>query len=177
MLFVGFSLHPEQFSWQLWPEMFIGLPDRGLVFTEPLIFHLLITVWTLLTGIINSLDIFLYPFPVLYSSTTFSHRSVDNSFAFPMTHNPKTSVAGWKMQESVWIPETHSHAFMHTHWLQANRSQVRMLPLVAIQTHLCQLLCMLSGQNHQGMWTFDQGHLDVFGCHYDLKRENTVIWQ
>ncbi|CAJ0965691.1 unnamed protein product [Ranitomeya imitator] len=72
-------------------------------------------------------------------------RSVDNSFAFPKTHNPAFS--GWmKDAESVWIPETHS-AFMFVHltfqWLQSlllavteiNKSD-HLLPNVTLGVHL-----------------------------------------
>lgn len=71
--FMWFSLHPELFSWQL-PEPFTGLPDRGLISTESLIFHSLIRVWTLLIDVLKCLDQILYPFPALSSSTTFSRK-------------------------------------------------------------------------------------------------------
>lgn len=89
-------------------------------------------VWSVLNGILNSLDIFLYPFPVLQSSTTFSSRSFDNSFAFPVVRNPATSVQHW-MKHAEVCQKPRNSLFIHTHWLQANRSQVR---TVTFRRHL-----------------------------------------
>lgn len=48
--------------------------------------------------------------------------------------------------------------------------------LVAIQTRLCQFMCLLSGQNLHSIQIFDQGHLGSFCCHYDLKRFKTQLF-
>ncbi|CAJ0968602.1 unnamed protein product [Ranitomeya imitator] len=45
------------------------------------------------------------------SSTTFSCRSIDNSFAFPMTHNPETTVAGWMKDGRVYLYPRNSLSF------------------------------------------------------------------
>ena len=74
-------------------EILVGLPDRGLVSTEPLIFHFLIRVWTLLFVILNFLDIFLYPLPVLYRFNCLFLQILWQLFCFP--HDSEMSVQHW----------------------------------------------------------------------------------
>lgn len=152
-------------SWNyLWVFLFIPnnfpgscgwkfLPDCSLVSTESLIFHYLIRVWTLLIGILNSLVIVLDPFPVLWSSTIFKfNRSFDHSFSLLMAWNPSTSVQHWMKCAGVCKESWNSLLFIHTHWLQADKSQVRRVTFSSyLNLCVCQLVCMLSAQNLQVM--------------------------
>lgn len=103
-----------------------GRSDRGLVSTESLIFHFLIRVWTLLIGILSSFDIFIYLFPVLHSSVTFTHRSFDNSLLYPWLRIQRYQCKGLSAAQKLTEP-------LYTHWLQADRSQVWM---VTFSSHL-----------------------------------------
>ena len=107
-------------------EISFGLPDHGLVSAESIIFHFLIRVRTQPIGILNSLDIFYILF-LLYKVQLPS--PADPSMILLLSpwlgiqQHPCST--GWNMHGSVWTPET-LWLFIHTQWLQANRSQVRM---------------------------------------------------
>ena len=117
----------------LW--IFLCIPNNFPDRTESHVFQFLIRVWTLLIGILSSLDIFYITFLVLYSSSTFSHKSFGSSFAFHMTQNPETSAALDEEEESRNPLTFYTHTHTDHRWGG--------LPLGAIQTHLVDLC----GQN------------------------------
>lgn len=82
----------------------------------------------------------------------FFHRSFDNS-CFPHGSESREPVPG-----SVRSPEP---PWTLTHTL------TWMLPLVAIQSHVCPLVCMVSGQNLERLSPLGRRHLCSFCC--DLK--------
>lgn len=80
-----------------------------------IIFYFLIRVLTLLIGILSSLDIFLYPFPLLCSPITFSHRSFDVFFCFPHDAGPRDVSA------RVWQePRNSLNLYAHTDYKQTD---------------------------------------------------------
>lgn len=82
-IFVDFSLHNKQFSWQLCLKSLVWIQQNLSISTSLL-------VWTQLIGILNYLIIFLNILFLLLQFNYFFHRSFDNAFSFPITLDSET---------------------------------------------------------------------------------------
>lgn len=123
-------------------EIFVGRPDCGWVSTESLIFHFLIRVWTLHS---QFLGLLLISFSCFIQFNDLFLQIFWQFFGF--LHDSESRDVSARLCQEPW---NSLNLYIHTDYKQTDR-RFGLLPLVAIPTHLCQLVCMLSGQNLKGM--------------------------